>query len=151
MNTRPMSDADERISRNLAAAKQFLRSIIADPEMIDTIPDGATIYVIPEDDPELAGINERAAERARRNDATVHVHHLPARRTRSDDEPDAGTEQSSSPARPDLLQTRKSGRMPVASYQKVKAARALRRIQQGRGVKAPWRDNHHTEAKVNTH
>ncbi len=146
MSTRPIGDADERISRNLAAANEFLGSIIAHPEMMDTIPDGATIYVLPEDDPDLAETNARAAERARRNGATVHVHHLPSRRTPSDGEPDPGTGPIPSPAGRDVLSRRGSGRMLVASYQKVKTVRALRRTQQGRSVRAPWRDNPRAKA-----
>ena len=59
--------ANERIRKNLELTRRFMRAIFDDPAILDTIPDGASVILIPDDDPELAEANERggrAMERA---------------------------------------------------------------------------------------
>ena len=43
--------------RNLALAGQFLQAVLDDPALVEQIPDGATLVLIPDDDPELARFN----------------------------------------------------------------------------------------------
>jgi hypothetical protein len=52
---------DEQVLRNLDLVEHFLGQALDDPSMLDTIPDGGTIVLLPADDPELADANLRTA------------------------------------------------------------------------------------------
>jgi len=52
---------DEQVLKNLGLAESFLHDVIDAPTILDGIPDGTTIVLIPEDDMELAGANMEAA------------------------------------------------------------------------------------------
>lgn len=56
-------ERDERIHRKMALANEFL---LDDPSLLDDIPDDAYVYLIPEDDAEMAAASHRGAERIRR-------------------------------------------------------------------------------------
>ncbi|HEX5502049.1 MAG TPA: DUF5647 family protein [Thermomicrobiales bacterium] len=43
--------------RNLVRAGEFLQAVLDDPALVEQIPDGATLVLIPDDDPELARFN----------------------------------------------------------------------------------------------
>lgn len=43
--------------RNLSLASEFLQAVLDDPALVEQIPDGVTLVLIPNDDPELARFN----------------------------------------------------------------------------------------------
>ena len=57
----------------------FLQSILADPSILDEIPEGAAVYLLPDDDPELVEANLNGAERSRQRTYQVHVRRMPSR------------------------------------------------------------------------
>jgi len=81
----PVSDArrdepdvaqDARVSRTLALASRLVQAIIADPAMLRDIPDGATVYLIPDGDPDYAEMALAAADRAQRAGHRLYVHRM---------------------------------------------------------------------------
>lgn len=76
--------AIDRIDRNLELAGEYLRAIFADPSLVEAIPFGASVYLIPADDPTMAAANLEGARRARLAGQTVHVHYLPSVGERTD-------------------------------------------------------------------
>lgn len=62
---------DERI---IDPSFDLLRSLIAEPDLAEQLPHGATVAVIPDYDPEVARINLVAARRTLRQGKDVHFH-----------------------------------------------------------------------------
>jgi hypothetical protein len=62
--------------RNIDAAFDLLRQIIDDPNVLDTIPDGATIVFIPNDDPAAAASNLELGISAVRSGTDVYFRHV---------------------------------------------------------------------------
>ncbi len=52
----------QQTTKNIALAGRFLRQMLDDPSAASDIADGATIVLIPTDDPELAAANRRLAD-----------------------------------------------------------------------------------------
>lgn len=50
----------------------MLRSLIAEPDLAEQLPDGATVAIIPDYDPEVARINLALARQALRKGQAVH-------------------------------------------------------------------------------
>ena len=50
-------DVAEQTTKNLALLGRFLREALEEPAILDRIPDGATVVLMPPDDPELAQRN----------------------------------------------------------------------------------------------
>ena len=71
-------EAIERINRNIELAGEFLQAVVADPSLVESIPFGASVFLIPADDPVMVEANLRGARRAHEAGQTVHVHHLPS-------------------------------------------------------------------------
>lgn len=69
----PVAPADERV---IGQGFDLLRSLIADPTLLEQLPDGATIAIIPEDDPEVAQINLEAAGRAAQKGKDTYYHFI---------------------------------------------------------------------------
>lgn len=67
----PSAPADERV---IGLGFDLLRSVIADPVLLEQLPDGATIAIVPEDDPEVAQINLEAARHAAQKGEDVRYH-----------------------------------------------------------------------------
>ncbi len=53
----PTLDTATAADRNLALIGDMLQAQLADPELLNDIPNGATVVLIPEDDAELAEYN----------------------------------------------------------------------------------------------
>lgn len=68
-----------RVARNLELARRLTLTIVEEPALLDQIPDGGTIILLPEDDPELAEANLRSGRRLVRAGRDVTFRHLPAR------------------------------------------------------------------------
>lgn len=67
---------DARVSKSLSLTSEWMQAIFADPTLLDDVPDGATVYLIPDDDPEFAEMVQRNVERARSNGQLMYVHHM---------------------------------------------------------------------------
>jgi hypothetical protein len=66
----------EQIERNLDLARDHLQAILDNPDLLDEIPDGATVVLLPAGDPELFETNLRiAVSRARQRD-NVYLRHV---------------------------------------------------------------------------
>lgn len=64
--------SDELIERNITPAFDLAKNIVANPALLDEIPDGATVVLIPQDDPELAERNsELGIEAVRAGEANA--------------------------------------------------------------------------------
>jgi len=48
---------EEQMSRNLSLTEGHLKTLLDHPELLDTIPEGATVIYLPADDPELREAN----------------------------------------------------------------------------------------------
>lgn len=77
-------EAIKRIDRNIELTGEFLQAIFTDPSLVESIPFGASVFLIPADDPATAESNLAGARRARLAGQTVHVHHLPSAGERTD-------------------------------------------------------------------
>ena len=61
------------IEKNITLSFEFERYILENPEVLEQIPDGAQVVLLPQDDPELYRINLNAAQKARQTDESVPV------------------------------------------------------------------------------
>lgn len=64
------------VERNIALVSAFTQAVIRDPSLGAGIPKGATLVLIPEDDPELAAYNRHLGERAHAAGKVVHIQHV---------------------------------------------------------------------------
>jgi hypothetical protein len=77
MKTRRANATTEGVvERSIALLSAFTQAIIADPSLGAEIPQGATLVLIPDDDPELAAHNRLLGERAQAAGRAVHVRHV---------------------------------------------------------------------------
>jgi hypothetical protein len=53
---------DEQVERNLSYAFDLLDKLVHAPELLDEIPDGAHVVVLPDDDPDLRAANKELIE-----------------------------------------------------------------------------------------
>jgi len=68
--------AEGVVERSIALVSAFTQAVIQDPSLGAGIPKGATLVLIPEDDPELAAYNRHLGERAQATGKVVHVQHV---------------------------------------------------------------------------
>lgn len=54
----------------------FTQAIVDDPSILEDVPEGATVVLIPNDDPELAEVNYQRAIEAARRGADVYIRHM---------------------------------------------------------------------------
>jgi hypothetical protein len=52
---------EEQMNRNLELTEMHLKALLDHPELLDTLPEGATVIYLPADDPELREANRRMA------------------------------------------------------------------------------------------
>lgn len=62
---------------NLDLLARFMEMIFEDTSILDEIPANATLFLLPEDDPEMAAINRRGAELLTRKGRPVYVRSMP--------------------------------------------------------------------------
>ena len=75
-------DYETATGRNIDLAFTLLRAQIADPALLEQIPDGATLMLIPDDDPELAEHNFALARQLFASGRNVYLYHTPVAGTR---------------------------------------------------------------------
>lgn len=69
-----VSDAERRtVEGNINLGFDFVSAAIDDPSLLDGIPQGATLVLLPEDDPDLTETNLGIAVRAAREGKTVVI------------------------------------------------------------------------------
>lgn len=65
----------EITANNVGVAFDFARSIVDDPTILDEIPDGATLVLIPDNDPEAMNKNLEFARAALERGEDVYLRH----------------------------------------------------------------------------
>ncbi len=68
-----------QVTRNIELAFEFTSAIFADPSQADGMPMGATVVLIPDDDPDLAEANLATAITAFRSGRDVFLRHAGSR------------------------------------------------------------------------
>jgi hypothetical protein len=66
------------ITKNIDGAFDLLKSIAHDPEIVDQIPDDASVFLEFDDDPETTAKNRAAAQSASERGKVVHMHRVRA-------------------------------------------------------------------------
>ena len=66
------------IERNLDLAEQLLLAQLADPALLEEIPDGATVVLVPDDDPALAEHNLAVAREVFARGKNVYLKYVRA-------------------------------------------------------------------------
>jgi hypothetical protein len=61
------------VEKNMTLSFEFERYILEHPELLEQIPDGAQVVLLPQDDPELYRINLDAARKAREADDNAPI------------------------------------------------------------------------------
>jgi hypothetical protein len=61
------------VEKNITLSFEFERYVLEHPEVLEQIPDGAQVVLLPQDDPELYRINLNAVQKAREEGETVPV------------------------------------------------------------------------------
>lgn len=69
----PAGIADRDIELSVA----FVNAFYDDVSILDNIPNGLTLILLPDDDAELAEFNLEQAARSARNGADVYIRHFP--------------------------------------------------------------------------
>jgi len=64
------------VKRALALTGEFMRQIAANPAIAPTIPDGTTVILLPDNDPELAAYNTRLGMHAVDSGANAYFLHV---------------------------------------------------------------------------
>jgi hypothetical protein len=62
--------------RNITLSFEFAKSIIDDPAILEEIPDGATLVLLPADEPDLARENLRLGIEAAERGENVYIRHV---------------------------------------------------------------------------
>jgi hypothetical protein len=62
--------------RNITLSFEFARSIVDNPSILDEIPDGATLILLPSDEPDLVRENLRLGIAAAERGENVYLRHV---------------------------------------------------------------------------
>lgn len=82
-NATPLESVEQdALGRDTELWSGFLRSIVDDPAVLDDIPGGAAVVLLPDDDPELAEINLQRSLEAARSGTDVYIRHVRLSETR---------------------------------------------------------------------
>jgi len=65
-----MYNRETIVEKNITLSFEFERYILEHPELLEQIPQGTEIVLLPKDDPELYRINLEATRRAQREEGT---------------------------------------------------------------------------------
>lgn len=67
---------DEIVRKNLDLLNEFMQCAFEAPEILEQIPPGAELLILPENDPELSRVNQEALQELRRQGKHCIVVHL---------------------------------------------------------------------------
>ena len=70
------TETAEVVTRSINLTFDFARAIVDDPDILDDVPDGAMVVLIPADDPELAAVEIEEGLSALRQGWDVYVRHV---------------------------------------------------------------------------
>lgn len=62
--------------RNITLSFEFAKSIVDDPAILEEIPDGATLVLLPDDEPDLVRENLRLGLEAAKRGEDVYIRHV---------------------------------------------------------------------------
>jgi hypothetical protein len=68
-----MYTSETIIEKNATLSFEFERYVLEHPDVLEQIPDGAEVVLLPKDDPELYRLNLEAAQSADRSGPVVYV------------------------------------------------------------------------------
>lgn len=68
--------SSEFVDRNIMLSFEFAKSIIDDPAILEDIPDGATLVLLPDDDAELSRENLRLGVESAERGEDVYIRHV---------------------------------------------------------------------------
>lgn len=71
-----MDPRTEFPERNITLSFEFAKSIIDDPAILEEIPNGSTVVLLPEDEPDLAEENLRLGLEAAERGENVYIRHV---------------------------------------------------------------------------
>lgn len=71
-----MSAKRELMDRNLVLAGEQIQALLDDPVLLEQIPDGTTLVLLPDDDPELARHNREIGWQAVLAGRDVYFYHI---------------------------------------------------------------------------
>jgi hypothetical protein len=71
-----MSSDSDFVQRNISLSFDFAKAIVDDPTILEEIPDGATLVLLPDDDPELSRENLRLGVEAAERGENVYIRHV---------------------------------------------------------------------------
>lgn len=77
MTTRAEREQATFVSTEMSLLARFMDMVVDDPSIADEIPGGATVFFLPEDDPELAAAEQAAADKAAQAGIKIYVRSLP--------------------------------------------------------------------------
>lgn len=64
------------VDRNITLAFDFVSIVLDDPAILDTVPEGATLVFLPDDDPAMVESNVQLGSEIARNGANVYFMHV---------------------------------------------------------------------------
>lgn len=67
---------NEIVKKNLELHAEWMRYVFEHPEVLDQIPEGAQLVIIPSNDPILAAENKKTADYLKAEDLPVVIVHL---------------------------------------------------------------------------
>jgi hypothetical protein len=142
MSADETDDAEKqaRIDVNMALASWFLRDVIADPSILDEIPDGATLFLLPEGDAAFVAASRTAARNAEGAGRTAHLRRVPGLRTTGVGRPHRAGESPSHGSAGDGMRHVRSPRRHVLRRH-VLARRSGRTFRMGRLIGTAGRGN----------
>lgn len=71
-----MGESSDYAGRNISLSFEFAKSIIDDPTILEAIPEGSTLVLVPENEPDLAEENLRLGVEAARRGEDVYIRHV---------------------------------------------------------------------------
>lgn len=69
---------EDAVERNITLAFDFMAAIVDDPSLLDTIPEGATLVFLPDDDPAMVESNIQLGTDLVRRGENVYFLHVPS-------------------------------------------------------------------------
>jgi Family of unknown function (DUF5647) len=76
MSTQTLLSIEEQTRRNLELSRRWALAILADPTLLDEIPEGCDLELLPDDDPELSALNIELGLAALRRGFNVYFRHV---------------------------------------------------------------------------
>jgi hypothetical protein len=76
MSVQTALPVEEQTRRSLELSRRWTKAVLANPALLDEIPEGCDLELIPDDDPELADLNVELGLAAMRRGFNVYFRHV---------------------------------------------------------------------------